>query len=79
MFVENAGKDIANIGVPRADRFHVGDDALEQFGPLIQETKLAEFVILLGGESVDGLLDDIHLRCVSALFRMFVNDPESEI
>ena len=37
--------------------FHIGNDAFQQFGALIQETELAQLVVLLGGESVGrGLL-----------------------
>jgi hypothetical protein len=28
-FIENAGKNIADIGMPGADRFHVDDDAIQ--------------------------------------------------
>jgi hypothetical protein len=47
---------------PRADRFHVCDDALWQLGPLIQETELTQLVVLFEAEAVkSGLLEGAHL------------------
>ena len=45
-------KNIADIGMPGADRFHVDDDAIQQFGPPIQEAEFTKLVILLETEAV---------------------------
>ena len=55
-------KDIADIGVPGSDRFHVGNDVIEQFRSPIQEPELAKLVILLDAEAVKvGMLVCAHL------------------
>jgi hypothetical protein len=63
------GKNIADVGVPRADGFHVDDNAVENLGPLLQETELTQLVILLEAEAVKlGLLDGAQRD--SSVFRI---------
>ena len=62
LLVKKVGKNIADIGVPRADGFHVDNNAVKKFGPLLQETELTQLVVLLDAEAVkSGLLDGAHL------------------